>query len=223
MKTARETFNPASYALSHLKNNPFRSVTMVLILSVTIAFLLLVGSIYIGITMEVGGSKESNLWNAPGSIDMFEEFQIDEGLPEEVQNTMLNWLFFTSFLIMMVAIFIIYNTMAIAVEERKKEIGILRAVGFSSREVMRVFLIEGAFIGILSWIVALFFGTPLIVNLAAYLIKEGQKGLFFVQPRIPVELAIVSLLGSIALCTVSTYLACTGTVNKAAVDLLRVE
>ena len=53
------------------------------------------------------------------------------------------------------------GTMSISVLERTKEVGIMRAVGASDRSVLRVVLVEGLFIGLLSWLLASLVAYPL--------------------------------------------------------------
>ncbi|MGA1819777.1 MAG: ABC transporter permease [Thermoplasmatota archaeon] len=224
--TEREpSFNPATYALSHMRHNLFRSVTTITTLSLTIAFILLTSSMMFGLINEISGTDEkANLLNGriPGSITMFEEFQLEGNeLSEEAKSSLVNYLMITSVLVLLVAFFIMFNTMSIAVQERRSEIGILRSVGFSSREVMKIFLTEGGVIGMISFIIALFLGTPLIVNLAAYLIERGDKGLFFVQPAIPFQLVVIVGTLAVLLTLSTTYLAAVRTLKVHPVDMLR--
>ncbi|MGA1793937.1 MAG: ABC transporter permease [Thermoplasmatota archaeon] len=224
--TEKETsFNPATYALSHMRHNLFRSVTTITTLSLTIAFILLTSSLLFGLINEISGTDEkANLLNGriPGSITMFEEFQLEGNeLSEEAKSSLVNYLMITSILVLLVAFFIMFNTMSIAVQERRSEIGILRSVGFSSKEVMKIFLTEGGVIGMISFIIALFLGTPLIVNLAAYMIERGDKGLFFVQPAIPFQLVVIVGTLTIILTLSTTYLAAVRTLRVHPVDMLR--
>jgi len=53
----------------------------------------------------------------------------------------------------------IINTMLMAVMERTREIGTLRAMGFGFREVVTLFLLEGGLIGVFGSIVGAFFGV----------------------------------------------------------------
>ncbi len=53
------------------------------------------------------------------------------------------------------------GTMSINVLERRREIGVLRAIGASTRSVLRIFVIEGVLIGVLSWAGALLLSQPL--------------------------------------------------------------
>jgi ABC-type antimicrobial peptide transport system permease subunit len=207
-----------------MKHNLFRSVTTVITLAITAAFILLTSSLVFGLINEIEGSDEkANLLNGriPGSITMFEQFDLEQDLSDEAKSSLVNYLLITSILVFVVAFFIMYNTMSIAVQERKREIGVLRSVGYSSREVMKIFMTEGGVIGSISFITALFLGTPLIVNLAAYLIERGDKGLFFVQPSIPLVLVVIVGSLTLVLTLTSTYLAAWRTLKVHPVDMLR--
>lgn len=47
------------------------------------------------------------------------------------------------------------GTMSINVLERKREIGVMRAIGASTQSILRIFVLEGMVIGVLSWVMAL--------------------------------------------------------------------
>lgn len=53
------------------------------------------------------------------------------------------------------------GTMSINVLERTREIGVLRAVGASDSSVLRIILVEGIFVGFISWLLAALFGYPI--------------------------------------------------------------
>jgi ABC-type antimicrobial peptide transport system permease subunit len=209
--------------MGHLTKDRMRTFTTIVTISITVAFLLLTTSLLFGVISEIEGNDKSGLLrgNIPGSVDMFQEFRLDQDLSERAKNSVINYLMFTSLMIFLIAFFIMYNTMAISVRERRKEIGILRAVGYSTKDVLRLFLVEGLMIGVISWIIALFLGTPLIVNLAAYLIERGDGGIFFVQPRIPMGLIALSFLFTIGLTTLSTYLATMKPIRSSPVAMMR--
>jgi lipoprotein-releasing system permease protein len=62
------------------------------------------------------------------------------------------------FFIMVVAAFNIVGTLTMVVTDKTKEIGILRAMGLTSPAVARVFLIQGAVIGVVGTMFGLLFG-----------------------------------------------------------------
>jgi len=53
------------------------------------------------------------------------------------------------------------TTMSIQVMERTREIGVMRAIGASSHDLMRMIGIEGLVIGLLSWVIAALLAVPL--------------------------------------------------------------
>lgn len=69
-----------------------------------------------------------------------------------------NMQFVTRIIIMAVVIFVIINTMTMAVMERFREIGTIRAIGTKKIRVMEMFVIEGSIIGILGGIAGVLLG-----------------------------------------------------------------
>jgi putative ABC transport system permease protein len=53
------------------------------------------------------------------------------------------------------------GTMSINVLERTREIGVMRAIGASDASVLRIFMVEGLFIGMLSWLVGAILSLPI--------------------------------------------------------------
>ena len=65
--------------------------------------------------------------------------------------------------------FIIYNTFAIAVTQRRSEIGILRALGATRAQIRTLFLTESAIAGLLGTLVGIVFGILLAHGMAGYI------------------------------------------------------
>jgi putative ABC transport system permease protein len=53
------------------------------------------------------------------------------------------------------------GTMSINVLERTREIGVMRAVGASDGAVLKIFVVEGLFIGLLSWLAGVLLSLPI--------------------------------------------------------------
>lgn len=53
------------------------------------------------------------------------------------------------------------GTMSINVLERQREIGVMRAIGAADRAILQIFISEGMFIGLLSWVGAMILAQPM--------------------------------------------------------------
>lgn len=80
-----------------------------------------------------------------------------------------------AFVLFAIAIFGVVNTMLMSVWERVKEIGTLLALGLRRRQVVALFLLEGAMLGVLGGVTGVVVGV--VVTFLA-----GQKGLTFTPP-----------------------------------------
>lgn len=54
----------------------------------------------------------------------------------------------------------LFNSLAMGVVERRREIGILRSMGATGRKVAQVFLAEGIGLGVIGWLLAVLIGVP---------------------------------------------------------------
>ena len=85
----------------------------------------------------------------------------------------------TSLIALLVGMFIIFNTFSISVNQRWKEIGVLRAIGVERKNVQRMFLGEAAVMGLIGSAIgiALGFGLSVGVEFVMSLIAEQLFGL----------------------------------------------
>ena len=68
------------------------------------------------------------------------------------------------------------GVLSLSVRERTREIGVMRAIGASSRSIAGLFIGEGLILGLLSWLIALPFSIP-----AGYLMTQAIGGVFGVE------------------------------------------
>jgi len=93
------------------------------------------------------------------------------------------------------------STMSLNVLERRREIGVMRAVGAKSMKVLQIILGEGIFIGLLSWGLAILLSIPLtslIGNVTGKLFIEAPLVLAYSGTGIGIWLGIVLVLTAIA-------------------------
>jgi putative ABC transport system permease protein len=89
----------------------------------------------------------------------------------------------TSVFALVIGMFIIYNSFAIAVTQRRKEIGILRALGATRAQVRRLFLLEGALAGLVGSAVGVGFGLVLAGGVAGS-IGQMIQGVYGIAQRV---------------------------------------
>jgi putative ABC transport system permease protein len=89
----------------------------------------------------------------------------------------------TSVFALVIGMFIIYNSFAIAVTQRRAEIGILRALGATRAQVRGLFLLESALAGLAGSLMGLGFGLLLARAIAGY-IGQMVEGVYGIAQRV---------------------------------------
>jgi putative ABC transport system permease protein len=87
----------------------------------------------------------------------------------DLMNQKKMWGFLIIFIILLIAAVGIVNTVLMSVYERIREVGVLKALGFTRREVVWMFTLEGVFVGVLGSALGAILGALLDL----YLILEG--------------------------------------------------
>lgn len=114
-------------------------------------------------------------------------------------------LIFVGTIAVLIASIGIFNTMTMAVTERTREIGVLKAIGASPNIIQRLFLMECAFIGLIGTVLAIalsyiisFTANALLPYILAFAMSEEDlTGLDIVFSTIPISLVLIA--GSISL------------------------
>lgn len=102
----------------------------------------------------------------------------------------------------------IFNTMTMAVTERTREIGVMKAIGASPKLIHRLFLMESAFIGLLGTVlaVAISYGLSFAANALLPIIMESMINSSDVEltfSYIPWELVLAAAVISIGVALIS--------------------
>jgi len=117
-------------------------------------------------------------------------------------------MFIILIMIVMVAAFNIASTLIMIVMEKKKDIGVLKAMGASNQAIMRLFMLDGAFIGLGGTFLGLVGGLATCLLLKIYPLRIPGGGSVYYIENLPVatQPADVVLIGVLTLlvCLVST-------------------
>jgi putative ABC transport system permease protein len=101
-----------------------------------------------------------------------------------------------SYISLLVGAFLIYNTIAVSVVRRRTEIGILRAVGTSSRGILLIFLGEASMLGLLGSVLGIVLGR-LLAGAIVGMIAETVNALFTTSTPGAVALSAGSTIAAI--------------------------
>lgn len=107
----------------------------------------------------------------------------------------------------------IFNTMTMAVTERTREIGVMKAIGANPKLIQRLFLIESAWIGVLGTILAIVisYGVSIVSNyllpiiVIAALGEEDFGGMEVTFSIIPWQLVVIASVISISVAMISGW------------------
>jgi lipoprotein-releasing system permease protein len=130
------------------------------------------------------------------------------------------------FFIMVVAAFNIVGTLTMVVTDKTKEIGILRAMGLTSSAVARVFLLQGAVIGIVGTTVGLGLGlvTSYVVDKSGWV--RINPAVYFID-HLPVHVELRDVLvvvgASLAIAVLATVYPSRTAANLTPVEAIRHE
>jgi len=124
--------------------------------------------------------------NIPGvrAIAVKQIAKSELGLVEKMNSLM----FALAGITLMVGLFGVVNTMMSSVHERTKDIGIMRAVGASRKQIIKIFIFEAVVIGIIGGVAGYVLGTAL-AYLVGPLVFEGTA-VYFVPQYFPLALAV---------------------------------
>jgi lipoprotein-releasing system permease protein len=97
------------------------------------------------------------------------------------------------FLIVLVAAFNIVSTLIMVVADRTREIGILKSMGMTDAGILRIFVFQGAWIGVMGTALGTALGAFMCYLLERYELIEIPPEVYFVD-RLPVSLEVPDLL-----------------------------
>ena len=129
-------------------------------------------------------------------------------------------------LIVLVAAFNIVASLIMVVMERRKDIAILKSMGATHRAVGRIFVFQGALIGVVGTIVGVLGGLVGSLLLRRYQFIELPENVFYVN-TVPVRLEpenfIVVATVSIIICVLATLYPARQAARLAPVEVIRYE
>ena len=149
--------------------------------------------------------------------------QATQEMVSEMMGTMNMFLGGIAAISLLVGAIGIANTMFMSVMERTRQIGVLKALGTTNNEVMKLFLIESGIIGFLGGLIGIFFGIIAsgMLTLLGGGMAPGARGemVTVVEP----ELIMFAMVFTIVIGIISGLIPARSAANLEPVDALRYE
>jgi putative ABC transport system permease protein len=114
----------------------------------------------------------------------------------------------------------IANTMYMSTLERTKEIGIMKAIGATNRNILEIFLTEAAMIGLIGGILGLMFGVAMSYGIGILLASLGTSSF---KTLVTPDLAVMGVGFAIAVGVISGFLPSRSAAKKNPIEALRYE
>ncbi len=112
-------------------------------------------------------------------------------------------------LIILVAAFNIVGTLIMVVIEKTRDIAILKSMGATRRSIMKIFMIEGAVIGLVGTLLGLLGGYTLCTLLATYKFIELPSDVYYISTlpvrMNPLDVALIALAAIVITLAASVY------------------
>jgi putative ABC transport system permease protein len=135
-----------------------------------------------GVDTETARKKISEKWGASESLVVLTRDETKEGVRSQVRK-LYAFGYAQEFVVGIVAGLGVLSAMNISVLQRRRELGLLRAVGASKGQVLRTVLAEAALMGLVGAVLGLLFGIPLEWYMVrVLLLQEAGFALPFSMP-----------------------------------------
>lgn len=129
-------------------------------------------------------------------------------------------------LISLVAAFNIVGTLTMVVRDKQREIGILKAMGLRASAVRRVFLVQGAVIGLVGTAIGLVIGIAAGLALGKYRLIPLDPSVYFIDHlpvlMVPGDIALI-IVASLGIATLATLYPATQAAKLYPVEAIRSE
>ncbi|MBX7222393.1 MAG: FtsX-like permease family protein [Blastocatellia bacterium] len=142
----------------------------------------------------------------PKGVDVDRPASRGKGI-ENATTAMRQGMVITSFIALLVGLFIIFNSFIISVNQRWKEIGILRSLGVERSQIARMFLVEALVMGIIGSLLGIGSGYFLAIGAIKLTGNMAASIYGFVSTTQPPEIRLPTVLLSLSIGIVASLVA----------------
>jgi len=207
IKSTDKQFGVLTYIITNISKHRGRTILTIIGIAVPIAFFVLFSAMGSGLEQYVD-SQSTNL---------------NKERYNEISRIVNSW---TSVLLVIIAIMIITsitNTILMSTSERRFELGVLKALGIKSDQILNLVLFEAFIISFIASIVGIIIGTwGAIIFDYMFWLDEGS-GFFFAPAKITIGSIILAIVLTLFVGTITAVYPALAASRVNTIDILRTE
>jgi ABC-type lipoprotein release transport system permease subunit len=205
-KKPQEELSAFNYIMANFRRHRLRYGLTTFGVIVCVIFFIIIASLSIGLYERLEPETPTDEVTPEEEEDALPEDPEVKELDTSIKRTIINWLYFTSVLIFASAVAGVGSTMLMSITERKREIGILKSVGFTRRQIMELFLFESIMICFIGWLIGTIIGMFLANNVFNYEQFPGSNEIFFATMRTTPVVIFAAFIIVIVVCLLASII-----------------
>ena len=167
-------------------------------------------------------TKKAQEWKMIGS-DKVQDWQEANKMFVEMIRVQDYTRYFITIAILIVAAFGIYNVLTIMINQKRREIAILRAIGYGPRRILELILYQGILLGVAGGILGLFLGFALCVIIGSIDLGIELGGSHTLSLSYDPQIYLIAFLAANIAALLASYLPARAASLLTPMDIIRAE
>jgi hypothetical protein len=188
-----QNFSIFHYIGNRIKHYSVRYLLMAIVIIVSVSVLTITFSLFVGV-------YNSEIQILPYNLDFYRV-----RLSANETEALAWWLLVSANLILISSIATIFNTIRSSVWESRKDIGILKSIGLTNREIGKIYTIETLWISISSWLVGIFAGLIISNQFFHHLYLGGNDAMFFAPSSSGPVVILITFIITVLISIIGSY------------------
>ena len=129
--------------------------------------------------------------------------------------------YFITIAILVVAAFGIYNVLTIMINQKKKEIAILRSIGYGPEKILQLIMYQGLFLGISGGLFGLFLGHVINVFVASIDLGFELGGSNNLMVSYDPSIYLIALISALVASLIASFIPAFSASKMSPIDIIR--
>ena len=193
-------FGVIAYLSSRLSHYWLRYVMMAIVMVTCISIFIIVMSLIYGLDTIISQS--------PGDLTTVSTPALGRfviSISDREALALSGWLIISTVLIFMASMGAVFNTAKSSTRYSNRDIGILKSIGISERQITKIFVLEALWISIFSWFLGMLLAVLVSNQFIYQFYMEGKGTMFFAPAKTLPEMLIFSFALMVIMAVLGSY------------------